>query len=58
MARPRAQNPRTKITNIRLTEEERARLNGVVSAIIDKSSFGKIELLAEVRRALPEQEDH
>ena len=32
MARPRAENPRTKITNIRLTEEERAEFEAAAAA--------------------------
>jgi DNA-binding response OmpR family regulator len=36
-----------------LTAEDRARLNGDVSAIREKASFSTSELLAELRRALP-----
>ena len=32
MARPKAQNPRTKTANIRLTEEERAEIESTASA--------------------------
>ena len=32
MARPRAENPRTKITNIRLTEEERIAFEATAAA--------------------------
>jgi len=35
-----------------LTPEERARLNGAVSAILQKSDFSHDELLAELRRAI------
>jgi len=38
-----------------LTAEDHARLNGAVSAIVKKSSFGRGELLAELRRALPKR---
>lgn len=33
MARPRAENPRTKFTNIRLTEEERAEFEGAADSL-------------------------
>ena len=38
-----------------LTAEDRARLNGDVSAILAKASFSTSELLAELRRALPKR---
>ncbi|WP_332824048.1 response regulator [Ramlibacter sp.] len=38
-----------------LTAEDHARLNGNVSAILKKASFGTSELLAELRRALPKR---
>jgi len=39
-----------------LTAEDRASLNGEVSAIMAKASFSTRELLAELRRALPKRE--
>jgi len=38
-----------------LSAEDRARLNGAVSAILAKASFSTTELLAELRRALPQR---
>jgi len=38
-----------------LTAEDHARLNGAVSAIMTKSSFSRSDLLAELRRALPQR---
>jgi CheY-like chemotaxis protein len=38
-----------------LTAEDRARLNGDVSAILAKASFSTTELFAELRRALPKR---
>jgi len=38
-----------------LTAEDRARLNGDVSAILAKASFSTSELLTELRRALPKR---
>ncbi len=38
-----------------LTAEDRARLNSEVSAILQKSSFSRSDLLAELRRALPKR---
>jgi len=38
-----------------LSAEDHARLNGAVSAIIKKSSLSRGELLAELRRALPQR---
>jgi CheY-like chemotaxis protein len=41
-----------------LSAEDRARLNGAVRAIIMKSNFNRGELLAELRRALPQRAGH
>lgn len=38
-----------------LTAEDRTRLNGNVSAILEKASFSRNELLAELRRVLPKR---
>ncbi len=50
-----ARIPILALTAKDLTAEDHARLNGAVSAIIRKSSFGRGELLAELRRALPKR---
>jgi signal transduction histidine kinase/AmiR/NasT family two-component response regulator len=50
-----ARIPILALTAKGLSAEERARVNGDVSAILEKSSFSTSELLAELRRALPKR---
>jgi signal transduction histidine kinase len=47
-----ARIPILVLTAMDLTAEDRARLHGNVSAVLEKTSFGSSDLLAELRRAI------